>query len=31
MGIMVRDVAYQRPNSNTESVENGISDAMELR
>ena len=31
MGIMVRDIAYQRWNSNTESMENGISAVMELR
>ena len=28
---MVRDIVYQIWNSNTESVENGVSDAMELR
>ena len=29
--VMVRDVAYQIQNSNTESMEIGISDVMELR
>ena len=29
-GDMVRDVIYQRWNSNAESVENGISNVMEL-
>ena len=30
-GDMGRDIVYQRQNSNTEAVENGISDATELR
>ena len=31
MGIMVRDVAHQRKSSDTVSMENGISNATELR